>query len=117
MIKDISINYAKMEFWIGLFFQKVTLIIATASGLIMIFRALNSQPFEWILSVAGSALIAIGVVVEYLISTKKSPALLRRIKALEERSRKTDNYIIKLTREVMTPPSKETKEEPKTKKK
>lgn len=117
MIKDNGINYLKLEFWINLFFQKGTLVIAEVAGIILLFKALGGKPFEVLLAAVGAVLIGLGVVLEYLIWTKKSQSVYRRIKALEERSRKTDNYIIKLTKEVMNPPSKEPEAETKTKKK
>ncbi|MBW1812349.1 MAG: hypothetical protein JRJ39_01390 [Deltaproteobacteria bacterium] len=117
MIKDNGINYLKLEFWINLFFQKGTLIIAEVAGIILLIKALGSTPFDSLLAASGAALIGLSVVVEYLIWTKKSPSLLRRIKALEEKGKKTDGYIIKLSREVMNPPSKESEEKSKKKKK
>jgi len=117
MAKDNGINYLKLEFWINLFFQKGTLIIAEVSGILILVRAIGTKPFESVIAAAGAALIGLSVVVEYLIWTKKSPSLLRRIKAIEEKGKKTDSYIIKLSREVMNPPSKESTEKSKKKKK
>jgi hypothetical protein len=117
IIKDNGINYLKLEFWINLFFQKGTLVIAEVVGILILVRAIGGKPFDSLFAAAGAALIGISAVIEYLISTKKSPSLLRRIKALEEKGKKTDSYIIKLSREVMNPPPKESDEKPKGKKK
>lgn len=117
MIKDNRINFLKLEFWINLFFQKGTMIIAMVAGIILLFKAIAGRPFEVLLAAVGAALIAIGAVIEYLITTKKSPAVSRRVRALEEKAKKRDNYIIKLTKEVMSPASKQSEEKIKKKKK
>jgi len=74
-------QYSQIEFWLNLVFQRGALAVAEVAGTVLLFR--NIFVFEVASALLGAFLLTIAIVFEYLIWTKTTVFVARRVDQLE----------------------------------
>ena len=79
--KGTLLAYSQIEFWLNLVFQRGALAVAEVAGTLFVFR--NLAQFQLAPALLGAGLLTIAIIVEYVVWTKTSSFMLRRIDQLE----------------------------------